>query len=229
MATKEQLDGTYEMISEFYASNFQIRWSETPYMKESIESGREESVAGHSWGTMMLWYSLKRVAPNLGAIVNSEEVYETLIIHDLGETIIGDTPLYLVINGGKKPKQDERDSLELLTEPAPWFRDELLARHDEFEQDIEKVDRLEVVVAKWLDTLQGNHFALTFGKNLTEHSKKINDILQIRFIPYTNKLLGILDMKGELFAFNEVRQIAKHHIKKIRDAGIDFDTTNLNI
>ena len=232
MVNKElegQINGIYRLLSDAYTGNWQNRWRDTPYLKDALDEGKVESITGHSWGTMEFWFLLRRVCPNLESLVSSVEVYEILLNHDLGETHKGDVPLYRKINGEVDDKMIERQGVEILSEQLPDTRRELLGWFDEFETEIDRVDKLEILVAKWIDTLQGNHFALTFGSKLPEYSKPINSILQIRFVPYTNRLIQVLEERGEKEAIKEVKEIARYHTELIKARGINFDTSKLNV
>jgi len=230
MASKEakkSLEGIYKFLSEAYEGNWQNRWEGTPYFKKAIESGKTESVVGHVWGAMEFWFQLGRVCPKLDSLVDTLEVYEILLSHDLGETRAGDVPLYWQVRGKKDNKEDERKAMEHISRALPEAQQELLSWFDEFEADVEGIDRLEILVAKWIDNLQGNHFVFTFGKGLLEHSEPIRKILQIRFVPYTKRLMGVLKERGEGGAVSEVRLVAQHHTEVIKAAGIDFDASKL--
>lgn len=226
---KGDLDGMYRLLSESYKGNWQYRWQDTPYLREAVEGKKTESVVGHEWGTMDFWFHLRRLCPRLGSLVDTTKVYEILLNHDLGETNEGDIPLYRKINGAKDNKQSEREGLKKITGSLPKIQDDMLAWFDEFEQEIDKINGLEVLIAKWIDTLQGNHFALTFGNDLPYYSEPINRILQIRFVVYTNRLLDVLESRNQPEAVDEVKQVAKHHADTIKAAGIDFDTSKLKV
>ena len=226
--SEKQIDGMYSMLAKAYLGNQQYRWRDTPYLKKALSEGKTESIVSHAWGTVEFWFLLRRVCPNLESLVNSTELYEILLNHDLGETYKGDVPLYRKINGEVDNKKVERQGVEKICEQLPDTREELLRWFDEFEGDINKVDRLEIIVAKWIDSLQGNHFAMTFGDKLPEFSKPINSILQIRFVPYTNRLIQVLEDRGEKEATREVKEIAQHHTELIKAKGINFDTSRLN-
>ena len=227
--SEKQIDGMYRLLAEAYTGNWQNRWEGTPYLQSALDKGKVESITGHSWGTMEFWFLLRRVCPNLESLVSSVEVYEILLNHDLGETHKGDVPLYRKINGEVDDKMIERQGVEILSEQLPDTRRELLGWFDEFETEIDRVDKLEILVAKWIDNLQGNHFALTFGKELPTYSKPMNSILQIRFVPYTNRLIQVLEERGEKEAIKEVKEIARYHTELIKARVINFDTSKLNV
>jgi len=223
------IQGMYELLSQAYKGNWQIRGRDTPYFKDTLSKGKGESIIGHVWGTMELWFVLRRICPKLNSLVNPTEVYEILLNHDLGETDKGDVPLYRKIKGAVDDKIAERQGVEKLSEQLPEIKKELLRWFDEFEEEVEKIEKLEILLARWIDNLQGNHFALTFGKKLPQFSKEINSILKIRFVPYTNRLIQMLEKRGEKEAINEVKQVAKYHVKLIKAAGINLDTRRLRI
>lgn len=96
-------------MSEAYEGNWQNRWQGTPYLEKAVKSGKSESVVGHVWGAMEFWFQLRRVCPKLDSLVDSLQVYEVLLNHDLGETYAGDVPLYLKVYGKKDNKEEERN------------------------------------------------------------------------------------------------------------------------
>jgi len=219
----------YKLLSQTYRGNWQNRWQGAPYFNQAVEEGKVESIVGHTWATMEFWFLLRRICPQLDSLVNSIEVYEILLNHDLGETEKGDVPLYQKIKGVVDDKMVERQGIEKLSEQLPRIKKELLRWFDEFEGEVKTINKLEILLARWINNLHGNHFALTFGKRLAHFSKEINSILQIRFVPYTNRLIQVLKQRGEKEAVEEVKQIAKQHVKLIKAAGINFDTSRLKI
>ncbi len=227
--TEKLIIGMYKLLSQAYKGNWQNRWRDTPYFKHAFDQGKVESIAGHAWAAMEFWFLLRRICPKLDSLVNSMEVYEILLNHDLGETDKGDVSLYQKIKGAADDKMAERQGVEKLSQQLPEIKRELLGWFDEFEGEVEKIEKLEILLAKWIDNLQGNHFALTFGKRLPQFSKEINSILQIRFIPYTNRLIHALEERGEKGAIKEVKQITQQHAKFIKAAGINLDTSRLKI
>ncbi|MFC1626038.1 HD domain-containing protein [Patescibacteria group bacterium] len=226
--SEKQMEGMYGVLAEAYLGNWQYRWRDTSYLENALREGKVEPITGHAWGTMEFWFLLRRVCPNLESLVDSRELYEILLNHDLGETYKGDVPLYKKIYGEVDDKEVERQGVEKICEQLPDASEELIRWFDEFEKDVDKVDRLEIIVAKWIDNLQGNHFAMTFGEELSKHSKPINSILQIRFVPYTNRLIQVLEDRKEENAVGEVKEIVRYHTKLIKAKGINFDTSRLN-
>ena len=146
----------------------------------------------------------------------------------MGETTNGDTTLYEIVQGKKKDIENERRTIEKISSPLQQTQKILLNMFDEFEGGIDNINTLEVAVARWIDNLQGDHFALTFGSRLPEHSEAINKIIQIRSIASTNRLLELLEDKDHNKAVDEVKQVAHHHFNVIKAAGITIDTSKLN-
>lgn len=165
----------------------------------------------------------------LNSLVDSTQIYEILLNHDLGETYAGDIPLYRKIQGATRDKQSERKALKQISNSLPETQKELLVWFDEFEKEISKITKLEMLIAKLVDNLQGNHFALVFGQNLAAYSEPINEILQIRFVAHVNRLIEVLEGKGEYEAATEIKQVAKHHADVIKAAAIEFDTSKLKV
>jgi 5'-deoxynucleotidase YfbR-like HD superfamily hydrolase len=223
------LDNLYKIMSEAYKGNWQYRWSDTPYLEKTVKAGKTESVVGHVWGTMEFWFNLRRLCPELDALVDTTEVYEIILNHDLGETHVGDMSLYRKIHGDKEDKKSERYAVEQISKSNSDTQKELLNWFDEFEKEIEKIDRLEVLIAKLVDNLQGDHYAISYGHDLSSYSEPINKILQLRFVINTNRLIEVLEEREESGAAEEIKQVAKHHAEAIKNAGIDLDISKLRI
>lgn len=239
----------YEFMKGVYPANWQVRWGETPYMssfsgQSEIDqfvshSGRFESVPAHIWGCIGLWMNLRRICPSLDQLVDSTEVYERLWGHDIGETYLGDISLaskiHTDVNTGKTEEREEY--LRLLTPLTEGQRERMVEWFDEFEHVEGDVRRpLEVVVARWIDHLQGDHFALVFGNNLEEYSPTIEKIVRKRSVLFSRILIDSLRGRAEeepdkkdmfLQAADEVEDIARIHIEMIREAGIELDLTEL--
>jgi len=227
--TEKSIKAMYKLLSQAYKGNWQKRWQDVPFFKQASEEGKIESIIGHTWATMEFWFILRRICPKLDSLVDSLEIYEILLNHDLGETDKGDVPLYQKIKGVIDDKIAERQGIEKLTEELPKIKRELLDWFDEFEAEVKKIEKLEILIARWIDNLQGNHFALIFGKRLPQFSQEINSILQIRFVPYTNRLIQVLEEREEKEAIKEVKQIARYHAKLVKAAGINLDMSRLRI
>lgn len=241
----EQVKRIYRFMTSIYAANWQTRWAKTPYMPDFVQpdkltrfvqqTGKFESIPGHVWATQVLWMELRSVCPFLNGLINSEELYERLLIHDLGETNVGDTPLVARVSGQmNKGRQEEREDFIRLINILPKEEQiRLLGWFDEYENENITDVVLETLVARWLDNLQGDHFALTFGSNLPENSVTIEKIIKRRSIARARALIHYLqkvsnsDVEIYRQAATEVEEVTKTHIEHIRKAGITLDLTEL--
>ena len=239
----------YEFMKGVYPANWQVRWGETPYMssfsgQSEIDqfvshSGKFESVPAHIWGCIGLWMNLRKICPSLDKLVDSTEVYERLWGHDLGETYLGDISLASKIQTDVNTgKVEEREEYIRLLAPLPeGQRERMTEWFDEFEHVEGDVRRpLEVLVARWIDHLQGDHFALVFGNDLEQYSPTIEKIVKKRSVLFSRILIDSLRGSAEeepdkkdvfLQAADEVEDIARIHIEMIREAGIELDLTGL--
>ncbi len=240
----------YEFMKGVYPANWQVRWGETPYMsffsgQREIDqfvsrSGKFESVPAHIWGCIGLWMNIRRICPSLDKLMDSTEVYERLWGHDLGETYLGDISLaskiHTDVNMGKEEEREEY--IRLLASLPEGQRERMIAWFDEFEHVGEDNVRrpLEVLVARWIDHLQGDHFALVFGNDLEEYSPTIEKIVKKRSVLFSRILIDSLKARAEeepdkkeifLEAAGEVEDVVRVHVEMIREAGIELDLADL--
>lgn len=113
----------------------------------STSSGRQESVAEHSWRTALMAMLTANAFPE----ANMEKVIRMCLIHDLGEAFTGDIPSF------DKTETDSENEEKVLrqwvqTFPSPE-REEWLALYDEMEaqqtqeaQIYKALDKLEAVI-----------------------------------------------------------------------------------
>ncbi len=224
------LNGIYEFMALAYEGNWQYRWDQTPYMQKNIKASKNESILAHQWACIGFWFFLSRICPNLSTLVNTAEIYERLLVHDLGETFEGDIPQFLQLQGyGFGKHVIERKEMEKIGKTIPKnILKQLLTWFDEFEDDFENMEKLEVLIAKFIDLLQGNHFALAFGNNLKQNSETINKTLNKRFIKIANQLLHVLKERGYKKAHKEVLDVLAHHLKFHKKAGIKISLNFLS-
>ncbi len=231
MPRKEALDSVYAFMANTYEGNWKFRFADTPYMKVARESGKRESINEHAWACMEFWFQLRRLCPALNRLVDPLAVYEMLLNHDLGEIRYADTPLYRVVKGLQADdKESERRGLEELSASLPpHSRQDLLESFDAFEADLAGIDILVTLVGKWINCMQGNHFAMVFGEDFLQNADSIRKILQLRFIPITRRLMEALRAQGETEALAEVKGVAGDHLDRIRSLGIAIDADTLAI
>lgn len=113
----------------------------------STSSGRQESVAEHSWRTALMAMLTAHAFPE----ANMEKVIRMCLIHDLGEAFTGDIPSF---DKTETDRQNEEQVLRqwVQTFPSPE-REEWLALYDEMEaqqtqeaQIYKALDKLEAVI-----------------------------------------------------------------------------------
>ena len=226
--SQKNIQGVFNFMAQAYEGDWQFRWGNTPYF-QSVKNGRQESITSHVWGCMGLWMQLRRVCPELNQFVDHTKVYEILWGHDLGETYKGDISAVLQLQGeGVDKHLLEREEIKRMASSLPnRSRKDLLERFDKFESPPEKIDGPETLIAIFLDSLQGNHFCLTFGNDLPKHSATISKIINKFQVPYFRRLVEVLIDSGQPGAAKEIKQILTIHLDQIKQAKIDIDTTNL--
>ena len=243
---RTQLEKSYSFFGSIYPANWQTRWSKTPYMKSFAQQGdidkfvkkvgKFESVPGHVWACIGLWMHLRKVCPSLDKLVDSQEIYERLWSHDLGETLSGDISYAVKIQKRLDLGKDlERKGYIKILKPLDRKdRAKFVKWFDEFEG--EKSDLpLEVLIARWIDNLEGDHFVLTFGKSLSGYSKLIAEIIRKRSVARAGNLINLLekmDKRGKKGKFckkaaGEVKEVMRFHIGLMRKRKIRLDLSEL--
>ena len=217
----KSLDGVYQFMADAYHGNWQYRWSETPYLQKNIKAGQNESVSGHQWACIGFWFYLSRLCPTLSALVDTAEIYERLWSHDLGETFEGDISQVLQLAGKGTDKHEiERKEIQKMGKAIPKkILKQMIEWFDEFENKFTNVKKLEVLIVKFIDTMEGNHFAFTFGNDLYKHRATVSKVVNRSFIPVTRQLLRVLKQGGHKKAYREVKTVALHHLKIVNKTG----------
>ena len=227
MANSNELDGVYKLMEQAYQGNWKYRWEGTPYF-DTDKNGITEAINEHEYSCCLLWRVLRKHYPALDKEIDSAKVYEILLTHDLGETMLGDVSRYKQLHGAGAGKEtSEKEAIkEIVSNINENAADEILNMFEEFEQPAELMTEPETVLAKLIDSLQGDHFCLTFGSNLADNSEVIIKIVYKHTIPYARRLYEILAEKGKAEAAGEVKDIIEQHIKEIRKAGIKIQEVN---
>lgn len=220
----KKFDGMYRFVAEAYKGNWQYRFGKTPHMTVARKAKKLESVHGHAWACMQFWFQMRRLCPALARIVDALTIYELLLNHDLGEVYNGDVSIHIVVQGKPHNKKGERSALQRLVQPLTReTRREIVAGFDAFETHVAHVTRLDILVAKLIDCLEGNHFAFTFGNDFSRHEQSIIGIMKIRFVPYMKRLVQALEETNAKEAAEEMRVLARYHFKQLQKAGINLD------
>lgn len=176
----KKLDTIYRFMAETYEGNWSYRWGGVPWMKHRAKAGKNESILAHEWACMGFWLVLKDVCPALRALVDTTEIYERVWGHDMGETFIGDISQFRQLRGAGKDKHVlEQEEIRRMTAAlSPQTARKLQKYSLYFEKPIEKVTKLEVLVAKLIDTIQGNHFAFVYARGLTKDPDRVAKIVE---------------------------------------------------
>ncbi len=225
----KSLDGVYDFMAQAYHGNWQYRWAGTPHMRRSLATGRKDSILGHQWACVGFWFYLSRICPHLSALVDKAEIYERLWSHDLGETFSGDVSQFAQLSGAGKGKHAmEKKEIEKMGKKIPkGILHEITGWFDETEstgeRKYENISKIEALVVKFIDNIQGDHFALVFGNDLKKNSPVIEKIMGRTFFPVAGRLLQVLKAGGHSEAYAEVQAIATYHLAVARKAGIKIN------
>lgn len=223
----KSLDNVYKFMADNYAGNWSYRWGGVPWMQKNIKSGKNESILAHQWACIGFWLTLKDICPALSALVSTEEIYERVWSHDMGETFVGDISQFRQINGhGKDKHMLEQKEIERMTKFVSVKTSRKIRSYfKEFEKPLEKITKLEALISKLIDTLQGNHFALVFAEGLGSPKNKdsVKKIVERTSVRAANQLLKILKQRGHAKAHSEVLTVVNHHLNYYRKLGIQID------
>lgn len=214
-------------MAQNYQGNWSYRWGGVPWMRKNNKKGRRESILAHEWACVGFWLALKDVCPALSSLVDTQEIYERVWSHDMGETFIGDVSQFQQINGkGKDQHLIEQLEIKRMTKSlASKTSRKLRGYSKEFEKPLEKITNLEALVAKLIDAIQGNHFALVFAEGLGSSKNKdsVKKIVRRMTVPVANQLLKVLKQRGHIQAYAEVLAIVQHFLGYYRKLGIKID------
>ena len=194
-------------------------------MQKNIKADKNESILAHQWTCVGFWLTLKDICPALNNLVDTQEIYERVWSHDMGETFVGDISQFKQLNGAGRDKHlIERQEIERITKFIPSKTSRKLRRYfEEFEKPIEKITKLEALVAKLIDTIQGNHFALVFAEGLSKNSDSVKKIVERTSVRVANQLLKVLKQNRHTQAHAEVLAVVNHHLDYYRKLGIKID------
>ncbi len=153
-----------------------------------LSSGRQESVAEHSWRLALIALTLESEFSN----IDINKVIRILLVHDLGEIICGDVPVF-----PPRPRNDkaakERDAMHVLTkELSEEKKKEIIGLWEEYESCSTNEARLAKTIDKIEALIQHNEcdpslleegeaeFNLNFAKHHTdsfEFIKKLRELV----------------------------------------------------
>jgi putative hydrolases of HD superfamily len=150
-----------------------------------ISSGRQESVAEHSWRMAVMAMVLAENFPG----INSVKVIEMCLIHDIGEAYDGDIPSFIK---NSTDKVNEQISFKKIIKPlSVSLQKKILSLIKEFEECrtqeaklAKAIDKLEVLIqhneadiSTWI--AEEYHLNLTHGSKYTEYSDFIKHFREV--------------------------------------------------
>ena len=106
--------------------------------------GRHESVAEHSWRTVLMAYFLHDEFPK----ADMDKVMKMCLIHDLGEAFTGDIPVF------EKTKADEEREDELLNEWVQTLPKPYAEEMSKLYQEMNEMQTLEAKIYKAIDSME---------------------------------------------------------------------------
>ncbi len=163
-------------IAERLKSTLRHSWTSTD---------RQESVAEHSWRLCLMAYLLKDELKEY----NMDKVMLMCLVHDLGEAITGDIPVFYKKETDEVKEQEEVEKLLNILEGT--VKIELKNIFDEIEEENTKearifkaLDKLEVVIQhnegpldRWIDLEY--ELNLTYGEEEAKEFDVLNKIRKI--------------------------------------------------
>ncbi len=227
LTTFQELDQLYSFMSGVYPAYDRMRFRGASFMKEPIPdltNVGQESIADHMWATLLMWDALYPLLPAFSQTINPARVSSYILTHDMGEIADGDISATLQLDGyGKNRAEIELVNFKRLTSLLPQASqtifDQTHLRYEEEKSNPETNDK-EVLIAKIMDSVQGDHFVLDqsidFNGSLEIHKK----ILARSLMPYVQRLSAILQKEGELLAAEEIRILIKHHLHEYQKRGV---------
>jgi 5'-deoxynucleotidase YfbR-like HD superfamily hydrolase len=220
---QKEIEGVYDFMSKVYFGNWQYRFSGTPHMSNANKTKKKESILAHELACIGFWFNMRRVCPNLDRLIDSTRIYEIFFSHDLGEILGEEISLSRQIKGkGKNKEVLERKEIVKLAKKAPKkIVKDILQNFDIFEEKIEKITDLEILVCKLIDNTQGNHFAISFGNDFKKHKEHIKKIFDFSFFKRRDRLLQVLKERGHKKAYKEVEIFSKHILELYRNKGVE--------
>lgn len=225
--TNKSLNNFYKFMADNYQGNWSYRWGGVPWMQKNNKKGKKESILAHQWACIGFWLILKDICPALNTLVDTQEIYERIWSHDMGETFVGDISQFKQINGhGVNKHLIEQKEIEKITKFIPSKTSHKLQKYfKEFEKPREKITKLETLIAKLVDTLQGNHFALVFAEGLvsSKNTNSIKKIVERTTVRTAIQLLKVLKQRGHIKAYEEVLIVVNHHLDYYKKLGIKID------
>lgn len=220
------LDSVYQFMANIYPAYSRMRFRGAAFMKEptpDLSQLGEESIADHMWAATVMWEALTPILPHLSSTVDTRNLSRFILIHDMGEIANGDISAALQLKGhGKNRAEKEMQGFNDLAAMLPEAsRDIFVGTHDQYEREKnnpETQDK-EVLLAKIMDMIQGDHFVLSQSIDFSGSSHVHYRIVSEKLVPYAKRLHSLLTDEGELAAAQELHGLIKHHLYQYQQKG----------
>jgi 5'-deoxynucleotidase YfbR-like HD superfamily hydrolase len=215
---EQKFEQVFTFMSRLYAGNWVYRWAKVPFIEQKGGEDRGESVLTHQYSCIALWSLLQKIMPAISKVIDSTRVTDMLMYHDIGEIGLGDTPLVTQLSQGSESK-NQSESVQI-DEYAKLLPEELREWMTEsFKSFTYGENNTEALMARYINAVQGNHFALTFGKDLEAHNELIQKIVNQFFMPIARELFTELG-KLSVDAGNEIEALTQFHLEAIKAKNI---------
>lgn len=150
-------------------------------------SGRQESVAEHSWRLALMAYLVRDEFPE----VNMDRVIQMCLLHDMGEAVTGDIPCFVKTEGDEAVEEDAVDGLVRLL-PLPYRQEtgqlfsemgELRTAEARLYKALDKLEALiqhnEADISTWIPLEYD--LQMTYGTeecDFSEYLKRLRDVVR---------------------------------------------------
>lgn len=215
----KELDGVYDFLEQIYKLYGRMRFRGAGFMKvptPELETIGEESVAEHLFSCTLLWKLLSGVLKQNGINVDSETISNMVLIHDIGEIEQGDVSAVLQLQGkGKDRKNVEDKAFEEISSLLPQSSGKLIKETNERyerEKNNPTTNDKEVLIAKIIDTLQGDHYVTTNSIDLVGFTDTHQKIISIKLYPYVLRLIEILEKEKNKIGSEFMKSMIRHHL-----------------
>ena len=173
------------------------------FIAMGFKRNEADSVAAHSFSTALLAYFLARQLQKEGTKVDADKVLKMGLVHDIGETIVGDVGTFVKGMAGGVFKNIEEEGVKALVEGLD-SEDEIIKLVSEYNGR----NTLEARVVKVADNLD----ALAQAKGVPGAQDALKYFKQVYHITKLNwhKIAVDLIMNGEVEPAREWQNNARH-------------------
>lgn len=223
----KKFDGIYTTLAKLHPAYGRMRFRGAPFMPqppEDLERNGLEDIAGHMWLTTITSRIILPVIPNAAKDIDQMTLTDMLLIHDIGEITHGDVSAFLQLNGHGKDRKEREDLAfgEIILELPEEVREELHTTHERYEREKNNPETRdkEALLAKIIDTVQGNHYVLTHSPNFSKYTDAHLAIVQKKLLPFTRRLEDVLKKEGNKRGAEEINSFTRHHLSLYKSKGV---------